>query len=212
MIIRDFLSRQKGRYLKHLRDEQVEGLRDYFSDSPSIITNNCLSGFLCQDLKLPYLSPTVGLYFFFPDYIEFLSDIKGNLAGGLQFVKDSKYPIGNDRIRKHKKSYPIAMLNEKIEIHFLHYETEKDAESKWIRRSERINFENLIILGTELDLCSQTDIQDFNNLNFSKKHFFTRNEYNLASTIYIEKFKNNLKIGDPYQSGHVLYKHLARNI
>ncbi|GEO06002.1 hypothetical protein AAE02nite_36660 [Adhaeribacter aerolatus] len=160
---------------------------------------------------MPYLSPTAGLYFFFPDYINFLSDLKGNLEAKLRFVTESKYSLGNERYNKAKKSYPIALLNDEHEIHFLHYANQYEAESKWHKRAERVDFDKLVVVGTELDQCTEKDIRDFDRMNFERKFFFTRKDYNLPSTIYIKDFEHNVKIGDPYRSGHILYKSLAIN-
>jgi uncharacterized protein (DUF1919 family) len=210
--VKKFLSAQRGRYFKHLRDNQIEPLKTYFSDSPTIISNNCLAGFFYQDLNLPYLSPTAGLYFFFPDYIHFLKDLKGNLQARLRFVKESKYPLGNERYRKAKMNYPIALLNDSFEIHFLHYATQHEAESKWYKRAERAKLDNLVVFGTQLDLCTEDDIRAFDQFDFERKFFFTRKELALPSTIYIKEFENDIKIGDPYKSGHILYKKLADKI
>lgn len=213
MLIRNFLSEQKGRYLKYLRQKKIVLLKEYFSDnSTSIISNNCLAGFIYQDLNLPYLSPTAGLYFFFPDYIDFISDLKNNLNGNLEFHSKSKYDIGNDRIQKHRIPYPVATLNGKMEIHFLHYKNATEAETKWRRRIERINLDKLLILGTELDLCTENDIKNFDSLDFNEKVFLTRFNYQLDSTLHIKEFETNQKIGDPYQNGHILYQYLAQRL
>jgi uncharacterized protein (DUF1919 family) len=42
------------------------------NQSPSIIANNCNGGVISHDLGLRFMSPTVNLYFQFPDYIRFL--------------------------------------------------------------------------------------------------------------------------------------------
>lgn len=212
MGIKRFLSAQRGRYLKSLRKKQIEPLRNYFSPTTSIISNNCTAGFLYQDLDLPYLSPTAGLYFFFPDYTHFLSDLKGNLAARLKFVTQSKYPLGNGRYQKHKPTYPVALLNGELEIHFLHYSSQQEAETKWYKRAEQVNFDDLVVIGTQLDLCTEADIRAFENFDFQKKFFFTRKNYHLPSEIFIREFEHNTGSGDPYKSGHILYKNLARKI
>ncbi|PWK77728.1 uncharacterized protein (DUF1919 family) [Mucilaginibacter oryzae] len=212
MNIRKFLSRYKGRYLKSLRSKYSEDLKAYFSDNPTIISNNCLAGFVYQDTGTPYTSPTIGMYFFFPDYIEFLSDLRTNLYADLTFTDVSKYELGNERIKKAKHKYPIGLLNNSMEIHFLHYSSREEALEKWKRRLERVNLNNLIVLGTQLDLCTENDIKAFDQLDFEKKIFFTRDDYNTKSGVFIEAFKKSIKIGDPYQSGHILYKHLIKKV
>lgn len=212
MLIRKFLANQKKKYLKYLRSRYAESLRRYLPDDPCIISNNCLGGFIYQDLGLSYTSPTAGLYFFFPDYIEFLADLENNLKLDIEFVSHSKYQLGNERLANVKMKYPVGLLGGKFEIHFLHYTSREEAESKWKRRVERINPNNFVILGTELDLCSKTDIELFDKLPFTNKYFFTRSQTNLGSSVFIEEFAYNAKIGDPYRYGHVLYANLIKKL
>ena len=42
----------------------------------TIISNNCFAGVTYEYLDLPYFSPTIGLYFFAPEYIKFIYNIK----------------------------------------------------------------------------------------------------------------------------------------
>lgn len=42
----------------------------------SIISSNCFAGRIMQDLEMKYNSPTLGLYFMYPDYIEFLQHLE----------------------------------------------------------------------------------------------------------------------------------------
>ncbi|EMR02574.1 DUF1919 domain-containing protein [Cesiribacter andamanensis] len=214
--VKKFLSAQRDRYFKHLRSQEIEALRPYLADSPTIISNNCTAGFFYQDLGLPYLSPTAGLYFFFPDYIAFLSNLKGYLEAELTFVPQSKYPLGRERYQKHlqkyKADYPIAQLNGELEIHFLHYSTQQEAAAKWHKRAERVKMDNLLLLGTELDRCTEADIRAFDALPYERKFFFTRKPYRLSSTIYIREFEHDERIGDPNKNGHVLYRALAQKL
>lgn len=211
-MIREFLSTQKGKYLKNLRSKYSEDLRSVLPKNPSIISNNCLGGFISQDLDLPYLSPIAGLYFFFPDYIEFLSDLEANITSDITFVKESKYLLGNQRIAQAKHTYPVGLLNGKFEIHFLHYKNAKEAEIKWSRRLDRFDINNLVVLGTELDLCTKKDIKAFDELPFERKVFLTREVHELKSVKFVKEFAANPKIGDPYRYGHLLYRNLIEKL
>ena len=159
MIIKKFLSEQKKEYLTRKRLKQVGSFEHYFPKDCTIISNNCLGGFIYQDLNISYNSPTIGLYFFFPDYIEFLSDLKGNLEADIQFVSASKYEVGNMRIRKSKHPYPIGLLKGKFEIHFLHYKTQTEVIEKWGRRLKRVNWvKGLIELKSRLIIPRYRDM------------------------------------------------------
>ncbi len=81
-----------------------------------------------QDIGMEYNSPTLGLYFMYPDYIELLSNLKYYLTDArIEFVENSKYPIGDERRAAWSHWYPIGLLGSKVEIHFLHYHSEKEA-------------------------------------------------------------------------------------
>ena len=44
--------------------------------SVTVISNNCWGGFMYQSCNLPYNSPLIGLYFYAPEYIKFLENLK----------------------------------------------------------------------------------------------------------------------------------------
>lgn len=91
---------------------------------------------------MEYNSPTLGLYFMYPDYIEFLQHLEYYLKEAkIEFVEHSKYPLGDQRRAERSIAhhwYPIGLLGGKVEIHFLHYHTEEEAAAKWYRRAQRI--------------------------------------------------------------------------
>ena len=108
----------------------------------SVISYNCFAGRIIQDLGMKYNTPTVGLYFMYPDFIEFLRHLEFYLKEAkLEFLDHSKDPVYDERRRTWKHWYPIGLLGGKVEIHFLHYHTEEEASEKWYRRAERVNFE-----------------------------------------------------------------------
>ncbi|MEE1042963.1 MAG: DUF1919 domain-containing protein, partial [Clostridia bacterium] len=59
----------------------------------SIICNNCWGGYVYRRYGLPYLTPTVGLYFYSEDFTKLCSDIKGYMSKTLEFIPytESKY-------------------------------------------------------------------------------------------------------------------------
>jgi uncharacterized protein (DUF1919 family) len=209
---RSYLSDLKRKYLLYRRSRYFNKIESLIKSKPSIISNNCFAGRIYQDLDLEYNSPTAGLYIFYPDYIKFLSNLEENLNSEIVFVKESKYDLGNERIAKAKHKYPVGILNKDIEIHFLHYENEAEAYEKWARRSKRVDLNNLVVFGAEMDLCSVDDVKAFSNLDFNHKYFFSANKYDLKNVYQIEMFEKQGFIGDPYRYGHVLYKALASNI
>ncbi len=102
-IVREFF------YIKNARKELKN--KDF-----TIISNNCWGGSIYEDLGLNYTTPTIGLFFFAPCYLQFLSDFKRNLSAPLRFVKQSKYERGN--YFQSLTHYQNGLINDKIEIHF----------------------------------------------------------------------------------------------
>ena len=163
-----------------------------------------------QDRGMQYNTPTLGLYFMYPDYIEFLEHLEYYLKEAkIEFVEHSKYPIGDERRAKWKHWYPIGLLDGKVEIHFLHYYTEKEAAEKWYRRASRVNFDKLFVIGMEQNLCTQKDIEAFAKLPFKNKVFFSSHNMKGDSIIYMKEFAGQGQVGDPYKKGHLFYKYLT---
>lgn len=140
-----------------------------------------------------------------PCYIKFLENFNYYLNVKLRFIKQSKYKIVNN-IRR-KEWYPIADLGG-IEIQFLHYTSEEDANNKWEKRKKRINKDNLFFVGSERDLCTEKLIRRYQNLPFENKLFFTANRYdNDRSLIQIKEFENEKIVGDIWPDQLKIYKY-----
>ena len=172
-----FLKRKLNKFRKQLK-EKLEKLfyeiKRFFVKKSiknkdfSIISNNCWAGRVYQYRDMPYLSPTAGLYFFAPDYIKFVSDLRRYIDTPLRFInpEESKY---YDEIKKRNQTdKPIGILDD-VEIVFLHYKTKEEAEEKWNRRKERVNFDNIILKFSRMDLCTENEIEAFDKLTFKNK-------------------------------------------
>ena len=215
-IIGQFYLYFKGLYLKRLylaRNKKfIEVLKKYITSDITIISTNCFAGRIMQDLKMQYNSPTLGLYFMYPDYIDFLSNIKHYLTETkLVFTDKSKYQLGNERLQNAEHKYPMALLDNVIEIHFLHYKTEEEAAQKWYRRIERINWNKLFVIGMDQNGCKEADIYNFEKLPFKNKVFFThRNIKETNVIIPIKEFACRNEVGNPYTERDIFYKYLVK--
>lgn len=181
-------------------------------DEISIISLNCFAGRIMQDVGIVYNSPTLGLYFMYPDYIEFLRNIKFYLKEAkIEFVEHSKYPLGDERRAKWSHWYPIGLLGGKVEIHFLHYHTEEEAADKWYRRAARVKWDKILIIGMDQNLCTEKDIYDFDALPHKQKIMFSNRKIPLESNEYMPEFASLESVGDAYKYGHIYYKHLINH-
>lgn len=144
---------------KYYRKLLCHWIRKRIKPTTSIICNNCLGGRISQDLRYPYNSPTIGLFFNYPDYVDFLENLKECVTTPIMFRKTSKYlPQVN---------YPIGYFNidgKDIQVDFLHYATEKEAREKWERRCKRVNWGDIVFIGSEQDGCNEQDIDRFVNI------------------------------------------------
>lgn len=193
---RSFKNFIEYRYRKVLRLYYIEKIRKHFPVSTTIICNNCFGARISQELHLPYNSPTVGLFIRFPDYILFLEHLKDLCAKPLSFREKTG---GN---------YPIGVLHvddREIEIHFLHYKNNEEASEKWRRRCNRMDFNNLLIIGSETDSCSLEDIVNFSKLPYKNKIFFTKLNYSIYSAYCLQIFKSG-KFTNLYAFAHCGYK------
>ncbi len=134
----------------------------------TIISNNCWAGRCYQYLDMPYLTPTVGLYFFADEYLRFVSDLHYYLSIELEFIKPENSKYYNELKIRNQLNRPIGKLGD-VEIVFLHYKTETEAKEKWDRRKQRVNFDNILIKFSRMDLCTEEHIKKFDSLNFKNK-------------------------------------------
>ena len=137
----------------------------------SIICNNCWAGYVYRRYGLPYLTPTVGLYLFSDDFIKLCADLKGYMSEELEFIPYTESKYRKIIEKKCQTDIPIARLKD-IEIIFLHYKTKEEAQEKWKRRAERINYDNLIFKFSKMNLCADEHLHRFDQFDFWKKICF----------------------------------------
>ncbi|SDC70022.1 DUF1919 domain-containing protein [Niabella drilacis] len=157
----------------------------------SIISNNCWGGNIYGDLGIEYKTPTAGLFFNAPCFVKFLKNLKENLNAEIVEVKYSRYDNVNKMREETKNYFPIGLINNDIEIDFLHYRTMEEAVEKWKRRSDRVNFDNLLIAMSDTDNCTSKEIEEFDELHFEKKIFFSSKPYpHLKSVLFFEEWEH----------------------
>lgn len=190
-------------YHEFLRKCYRGRLKRVFSPSTTIISNNCVGARISQDLHYPYNSPTVGLYLCYPDYIYFCQHLKEFIVAPLLF-----------RNNNGGKNYPIGVLEHAgrtIEIFFLHYKTEDEAREKWTRRCQRVNWNDIYVIGSEVDGCTEKDIIDFLSLPYSQKIFMSKRDYQIADgNLFVEEKMGKEDFTNLYSRAELLYKCLCK--
>ena len=149
----------------------------------SIISSNCNGGVLAHDLNIGFNSPFVNMWMRPSEYVKMLGNLQYYMGEDLQFIEEN----GRD--------YPVGVLRD-VRLYFQHYSTESEAYNAWMRRKKRIDYNNLVILFTDRDNCSETDLLEFDKLPYKKKVVFTHKPYsNIKSAYYIKGFENDSEVG-----------------
>lgn len=163
----------------------------------TIISNNCYAGWIYRYFNLKYCTPTVGLFIMPNDYIKFLNNLEYYIKKcKLTFIdaKDSKYIKYLSKNVDKFGDYPIGRLDD-IEIHFLHYKSESEAFEKWNRRSNRINWNNIIIKFDDQNGCTLENLKSFADVKNKYKKticFIAKKEEIIDSSyIYVKEFKKD---------------------
>lgn len=194
--VTDFFNDKKFRIRRFFVRKAVKS-RDF-----TIISNNCWGGRTYQYFDMPYLSPTVGLYFYSADYLKFVSDLHRYLDTPLKFIcaSDSKY---YEELKNRGQTEKVIGVLDDVEIVFLHYKSEEEALEKWNRRKERINFNNVILKYSWSNLCEEEHLEAFDKLPFDNKIMLvdkTRKDKYKCAVYWSGKINDKGIVGDtePY--------------
>lgn len=151
--------------------------------TPTIISSNCNGEYWYYDMGLPFLSPTINLSFDMNDYVKMLENLHWYMEQPILPFEDNRF------------EFPTGMLGD-IEIRFNHYKTFDEAVAKWEERKQRINWDNLFVLGIDGDNCSYETMQRFDRLPYQNKVIFTHIPYpEIESAYYIPGFEKDDGVG-----------------
>ncbi|MBO5613539.1 MAG: DUF1919 domain-containing protein [Prevotella sp.] len=172
--------------LKRIRSEY----RDF-----TLISNNCWGGHVYRYFKLPYNSPTVGMYFFADDYIRFVSSLEKYLSLEIEMISAKESNHYSELLANHKDSLdkPIGRLDD-VEIVFLHCNTAEEAKLKWTRRTSRVNLNNVIVKMSEMNGCTKEHLKAFDNLQYERKFVFVTRDYKLRSQVIFKEYEGKDEI------------------
>lgn len=153
----------------------------------TIIANNCIGGIIYHDLGLKFMSPTINLWFTPSDYIKLLQHPHDFLSN-TSMTEDTSTNL----------SYPVGILSSpdygEIKVYGEHYKDFDELKEKWDDRTQRINWDNLLVFFIERDGCTYEDLLAFDQLPYEKKIAFTKKEYpELKNTIVLPNTYNEEK-------------------
>lgn len=166
-----------------------------------LISNNCFGSELYISAKKRYNTPFVGLALYPDCYLKFLNNFQENINKKIVFIKKSKY-IKNI-------SYPLGIIDNDIEIHFIHYTDSNEALTKWKMRIKRLKEDMnknypLFLKICDRDGCTIKHLDRFHELPFENKISLGVSSYENKNHIKIPFLKdlNNNSLID----GFALFK------
>jgi uncharacterized protein (DUF1919 family) len=125
-----------------------------------VLSGGCLGGVLLHDLGLPFLTPTINLYFAaVADFVRFVNNIELYKTCGIL-----------TEIKKTAVNFPCGKLSSPagdVTICFMHYKTFEDAAAKWQRRMARLNLEKILVIDSLVN-PAENDIALYKTISFPK--------------------------------------------
>ena len=110
----------------------------------------------------------------------------------VEFISPEKSKYYNELEVRGQTEKPIGLLDD-VEIIFLHYTSTKDAKEKWERRKKRINYDNIFIKFSNMNLCTEEHIKEFDELNFLNKFVLNNRKKTKYSSEYFWSGSSNAK-------------------
>lgn len=153
--------------------------------NPTIISNNCIGGYMSHDLGIRFNSPCVNQGMIAKDYISFLKNMEYYL---------SLTPVNLNRNYRNT-DFMMTQLGDLICL-FAHEKSVEVAIEKWEKRKGRINFDNMFVFMVDSFECTYDDIKEFNNLPYKNKVILTHKPYpEFECAHYIKGFEKYGQVG-----------------
>lgn len=146
----------------------------------TFISQNCIGGVLYHDLGLPFLSPTINA--FIPE------------PGFVKLVLDLRHYMEQELVIRWGEEYPIGTLDD-VDIHFMHYNTCKEAKEVWEKRKARINWDRIFVLGTDRDGFDAETYEQWKQISYPKILFTAHPEF-VEDAVYCPEYAADGQVGD----------------
>ena len=144
-------------------------------------------GYVYQYYGIEYNTPTVGLLFDTEDFLKICKSPRKYLTKEPEIIEIEECLHAGPLSQLDKwGTYPVGRIDD-VEIYFMHYPTQEEALSKWIRRCKRVNYDNMVLMLLENETCSEEIIREFCELDFPNKVCLTYNKYDIPGTIYSQE-------------------------
>ena len=157
---------------------------------PSIISNNCCGGVIYHDLGQRFTSPTINLYFNHTDFLSYATHLE-------EYSKD--FDLIEDLSATEK--FPVGILKKiglpDVKIFFMHYPDFTTAKAKWVERTKRIDFDNVLVLFDSLNFELNIEhVKTFNSIACKKVVFKQVDTMDVDKSFVFDKFVPDYKKGE----------------
>lgn len=193
MIIKTFFPKLIHKWYKIKRELWLRRLRrKNRNHSFSLIANDCIGGTISFDLAETFRSPTVKVLILNDQFLAFVKELKYYLSCEMEEKKNSG------------KSYPVGVLVPKddrhipIELHFAH-DTRFDVPyQKWMKRRQRVNYDELYFIWHFFDDDDERDVREFDRMDIRKLIILHKPMEGIRNGVVVDCYNE-----DPY-SGKIL--------
>lgn len=111
--------------------------------------------------------------------MKFVSNLNYYLSLELEEIKDERFP------------YPAGVVGD-VELVFNHYSSFQEANEAWIKRKERINYDNVFMIFDDIADAEYEDLIKFSSIPCRGKVILTAKEYpDLENVVQISKYKKD---------------------
>ena len=178
-------------------DPRYDGIEPF-----TVISNNCWGAAAYGLINQPYRTPFVNLFLKPECYLKLLADWRRVVAAPLTFVDKSKYASNKNGNDSQYPGYPIGLLDGEIELHFLHYKSERDAHDTWTRRVDRIVNDDgrVFVKFCDHDAPTREQLRQFDELPLANKVcFYTDSSLHLKCGTYLPGYELDRRVPDGWQ-------------
>ena len=172
------IPRLKGRLQRSLMQKKIRrAVRGVDAEGITFISQNCIGGVFYHDLGLPFLSPTINAFIPEPGFVKLVL----NLRHYMQLEPAMRW--GGE--------YPIGTLDD-VEIHFMHYDTCKEAKEAWEKRKARINWDKIFVIATDRNSFDDSVFEGWKKISYPKILFTAQRKYASApDSVYFPEHEAN---------------------
>ena len=144
----------------------------------TIISNNCVSGFLYKKYGMRYYSPTIGLQFSQEDFVKLCENFERYMQEELK-ESENKMQANFTKLGGGEINFPVGKLGDII-IYFQHYKSFEDAKVKWDERKKRIDKNKLFFIFVGYNNTPEEVFEKYDKLPLKYKLLLT-NERRIKS-------------------------------